>query len=1152
MKKPSLVLASLALCAAAFAAATARADRLDSAITLGSTATAAVSAPGDVATIGFLVTTGTGRNLTFQIKRTKGSTLAPVGTLVAPDGTAFDIATNGGTVLAKPTTWSAKLPNVPQTGLWRLEVRGAPGSSGGFTATIKGKDAVSLKSSKTAPPAIPTNGKQDVLIDGGDNVAVTVAVARANGNKTLVPQLTILDPSGTALQATPVAVGNDKTGALSLKAYRLPLFGRYTLRFTGKNGTGGAFSYAISTAPAKFKGAIPTAVPGAAFEAEPGLTITLDGSHSQAAAGQSLSYRWTQVSGPAVVLTGAATPQPTFVAPDLGTASVVSLGFELAVTEAGAVSKAVAIGVEVANRPVADAGRSQVVASAAAVTLDGSGAFDRRGSGLKYAWRQVPGDDASVTLADAAAVSPTFTAPPGNHTLHFGLTVDDGNARSVEDVVVVEVGTATPFVADAGREQYVPRMASVHLCGLGTKTASGVLGSGLQWTQVSGPAVTLAAATTPWPSFTAPRAAADLVFELQAGGVAATADRVAVHVRQFETNLPAPAKANGPLNAASGAVDLKADLVATHDPEGKPLSFLWGQVAGSALPLANAGSATATATLPAGNAAYEFAVMANDGLQYGAPDVSSVRNSGYVGLPIAIASDVPTVAQSRTVPVTVTLDGRGSARTDGQTGITYQWTQLSGKDWFDVTTSALAWNPTVAQPQFKIPVDLSSLTTTRTLLFQLVVTGGSSASLPDVVPVTITNLPLNGAPVVTAQASDANPIVGAAVTLVGAATDRENDPLTYAWTQTSGATVTLSPNANVASPTFVAPDSGTLVFQLAVSDGIDTTKSSLVTVTVNRKPTAVIKVSPQTGSPGTFVTMDGSTSVDYPDPVAATLTYQWTQISGTTINGLTLTNPAISFTAPTGTVSFRLVVNDGKQNSDPVNASFSGNPPPTVSPSAGTLDATYGAAYGGTVTLSANPGAGGPFTYTWRQINSGSDPVVTLSSTTAQNPTFTVPSPTTSSGPFGATPSATFGVKASDGIQTSAEVTVNVKFFASLQNGTSSQTTNTVMAIISSRCANCHSGSNNTYTGGSGSNATFYGMGSKTAFLNNSRGQNSLASSKKRLPAAGVTGSSGTNAYLFDRITGTATPQMPTSGGALASADKNLIQDWIDQGVNDN
>jgi hypothetical protein len=320
----------------------------------------------------------------------------------------------------------------------------------------------------------------------------------------------------------------------------------------------------------------------------------------------------------------------------------------------------------------------------------------------------------------------------------------------------------------------------------------------------------------------------------------------------------------------------------------------------------------------------------------------------------------------------------------------------------------------------------------------------------------------------------------------------------------------------------------------------------------------VITVSPQNGPPGTFVTMDGSQSND-PDPLidgppGTQLSYQWTQTSGTTINGLDLTGSAISFTAPSGTVAFQLVVNDGKQSSAPVNKSFSGNPPPTVNPSASPVDGTFGAAYGATVTLSANAGGAGPFTYVWRQILNGTDPVVTLSSTSAQSPTFTVPTPTSTSGPFGATPKATFGVTASDGVQSSGESQVTVNFFASLNNGTVSQSTTNVYAIISSRCTSCHSGTSNTYTGGSGNNASFYGMGTKTAFLNNSRGQNVYTTgvTKKRLPAATATNQSNTNAYLFDRITGTASPQMPTTGGALSTADRNLIQDWIDQGVNDN
>lgn len=74
---------------------------------------------------------------------------------------------------------------------------------------------------------------------------------------------------------------------------------------------------------------------------------------------------------------------------------------------------------------------------------------------------------------------------------------------------------------------------------------------------------------------------------------------------------------------------------------------------------------------------------------------------------------------------------------------------------------------------------------------------------------------------------------GSLVTLDGSgSSDPNGDALTYSWTQTSGAAVTLSDNT-VASPTFTAPgSSGTLVFSLTVSDG-SLTSTDEVTITVS-------------------------------------------------------------------------------------------------------------------------------------------------------------------------------------------------------------------------------------------------------------------------------------------------------------------------------
>jgi uncharacterized repeat protein (TIGR01451 family) len=73
--------------------------------------------------------------------------------------------------------------------------------------------------------------------------------------------------------------------------------------------------------------------------------------------------------------------------------------------------------------PVADAGVDQSVNTNATVILDGSSSYDPDGHALAFRWTQTGGT--LVTLSDAAAISPTFTAPVATGVLSFTLSVTD-------------------------------------------------------------------------------------------------------------------------------------------------------------------------------------------------------------------------------------------------------------------------------------------------------------------------------------------------------------------------------------------------------------------------------------------------------------------------------------------------------------------------------------------------------------------------------------------------------------------------------------------------------------------------------------------------------------------------------------------------------
>ena len=93
------------------------------------------------------------------------------------------------------------------------------------------------------------------------------------------------------------------------------------------------------------------------------------------------------------------------------------------------------------DAPTADAGPDQSVDEGAPVTLTGADSSDPdMGDSLTYAWTQ-SGGTPTVTLADAATVMATFTAPEftANMDLTFTLTITDSSGEMATDTVTITV-----------------------------------------------------------------------------------------------------------------------------------------------------------------------------------------------------------------------------------------------------------------------------------------------------------------------------------------------------------------------------------------------------------------------------------------------------------------------------------------------------------------------------------------------------------------------------------------------------------------------------------------------------------------------------------------------------------------------------------------
>jgi hypothetical protein len=348
-----------------------------------------------------------------------------------------------------------------------------------------------------------------------------------------------------------------------------------------------------------------------------------------------------------------------------------------------------------------------------------------------------------------------------------------------------------------------------------------------------------------------------------------------------------------------------------------------------------------------------------------------------------------TIISTRTSEATVneqtvvTLTGQESSDPHSQ-NISYKWQQMSGEPvsfTSDSDVDITFTTPAVAVDQ------------TKDLNFALTVT--NPQGLTSITSFTLHVVHIDNPPVVTTD-HELTVMEGNPVTLMATATSPDGDAMTYAWTQDSGSTVTLS-NPTELTTMFTAPSVGpdnnaTLHFTISANDGHGGTGSDSVLVHVISASTykiATLSCAPiirsHEGGSATLVE-----AVD--NPSNAPLTYMWTQISGIPLQMSSTTDSSPTVNLPSGSggsvFAFQLSVSQGSTvvgNCEQY--VYAAYPEPGAPPvaDAGPYQVVNG---GDQVTLDGTKSTGGYLIFSWTQI--AGEPVQLISANTAQ-PTFTAP-----------------------------------------------------------------------------------------------------------------------------------------------------------------
>jgi PKD repeat protein len=423
------------------------------------------------------------------------------------------------------------------SGLVQLSSATSPTVS--VTASIGGRATVSVTVSNGAQSA---TGSISINIwsNASDSAVAPSAVVGADQTVLAGSQVTLdgtgsFDPGAHVLMQSWVQVSGPSVTLVGASSAQ-PSFvtqtpGTYVFALTVTDGTlTGSATSTVTVLPQMGDQRPVAAVSPGDASVHVGATAAIDGSASTALAGHPLTYQWSRVSGPYVVLSGA-TQSVCQVTP-YGEGELI---LQLVVNDGTFSSLPALATIHVTegamNAPSASAQVTPPFFAGLPVVLDGTGSSDPNGLPLLFQWQQLTG--APVAIHGSETAQATFTPLTAGST-SFQLTVFDWIfGTSAQVLVSVQADELPIAVATSPALGYVGD--TITLDGRQSRDPMGRMLT-FAWTQRSGPTAALAHGDSANPTF-APATRGTYVFQLVvSNGLFASAPAtVTVSVQSYPT-----------------------------------------------------------------------------------------------------------------------------------------------------------------------------------------------------------------------------------------------------------------------------------------------------------------------------------------------------------------------------------------------------------------------------------------------------------------------------------------------------------------------------------------------------------------------------------------------------------------------------------------